>query len=175
MKTVAGLVLLAMLAVSCTQVRVRTDFDRSVAFSGFQDFTWVKPIRRREGDRYRFREGSLHEQRVLSAIREALQARGLTFVSPGRADLAVTYRVVFREKRVASAGPGWVRPGWRRPVVVRTFREGTLIIDVMDARNRRLVWRGWAEGAFGGGVPRDQQIREAVNAILAEFPPAGGR
>ena len=51
------------------------------------------------------------------------------------------------------------------------YKEGTLIIDVIDARTRRLAWRGWAVGATRKGYYTEEKVSEAVAAILKHFPP----
>jgi hypothetical protein len=52
------------------------------------------------------------------------------------------------------------------------YREGTLIIDLMDANNKTLVWRGWATSAIEEAVSRnpEQSIRKAVERIFKLFP-----
>ena len=51
---------------------------------------------------------------------------------------------------------------------------GTLIIDVFDAAERELVWRGSGEGRVNQArSPEDRQERidDAVRKILRDFPP----
>lgn len=93
-------------------------------------------------------------------------------------------------------GFGW--GGWNRPyynaygapfsyagtsVTKENFKEGTLVIDVVDRRSKQLVWRGYGVGE----VHRDQQkniedLPKVVAGILDQLSlapssaaPAGGR
>ena len=54
------------------------------------------------------------------------------------------------------------------------YDAGTLMLDFVDARTHRLVWRGWAEGRFDGAIDNqdwmEQRIDEAVARILARLP-----
>ncbi len=63
--------------------------------------------------------------------------------------------------------PLYERPSGRLP--------GTLVLDVFNAANGELIWRGWAEGALMD-LPRteetQQYLNETVARILAEFPPS---
>jgi len=65
-------------------------------------------------------------------------------------------------------------PYWTSvPSPMYIYREGTLIIDLTDARAKHLVWRGWAI------APVDEQytpekikarIHEAVEKMFRKFP-----
>jgi hypothetical protein len=52
--------------------------------------------------------------------------------------------------------------------------EGTLLIDLVDARTDALVWRGWAERSLDGVVDdqswMNQVIDKAVAAIFGRLP-----
>ena len=57
-----------------------------------------------------------------------------------------------------------------------TFEAGTIILDVVDARTNRLIWRGWAQDSFEGVLDRQDRLRrqvdDAVNRMLRELPMA---
>jgi hypothetical protein len=59
---------------------------------------------------------------------------------------------------------------------VRQYREGTLSIDVFDAKTHRPVWHGWAKKELTRADIENSEgpIRKAVTAILAKFPPGSG-
>jgi hypothetical protein len=54
------------------------------------------------------------------------------------------------------------------------YEAGTLVIDVLDARTNRLIWRGWAQDAVKGMLTNQdtmaRQINEAVARMFAQFP-----
>ena len=56
---------------------------------------------------------------------------------------------------------------------VNSYPEGTLVIDVIDRRDRQLVWRGVGEGAFSKTNPSDDKVAKRVAKIMSTFPPAG--
>jgi len=69
-------------------------------------------------------------------------------------------------------GTGMVGPS---AVTSRTITKGTLVIDVLEASSRRVVWRGWAKDTLSPeGDPRTE-IFAAVSEIFALFPPAAPR
>jgi hypothetical protein len=57
---------------------------------------------------------------------------------------------------------------------VHEYEAGTLILDFVDTRTNRVVWRGWAQDAVQGMLEsRDvmaRKIDEAVTRMLEQFP-----
>jgi hypothetical protein len=67
-------------------------------------------------------------------------------------------------------GPGW--GAWGPNVSTRT--EGSLYIDLIDAKNKELVWQGRGEGTLNNVQnieKKEQRIREFVAEILQAYPP----
>lgn len=65
---------------------------------------------------------------------------------------------------------GW---GWYGPGTVETtnYVEGSLVIDIADRVQKRLVWHGYGtENIFSQGG-EEQMLFEAVDAVLAKYPP----
>ena len=57
---------------------------------------------------------------------------------------------------------------------VRTYDEGTLIIDITDVASGKLVWRGVSSQALpdlSDPQTLTNQINATVAAILAQYPP----
>jgi len=60
----------------------------------------------------------------------------------------------------------------------REYEQGTLVIDIADASSREAIWRGTGEGVVNRSTnpeTNQQRLRQAVDRILAEFPPSGDR
>lgn len=55
---------------------------------------------------------------------------------------------------------------------VRSYEEGTLMIDFVDAAKEELVWRGYGSAQLRGQKIDDAQITEAVSQLLQFFPPS---
>jgi len=57
---------------------------------------------------------------------------------------------------------------------VSTRTEGSLYIDLIDAKNKELVWQGRGEGTLNNVQnieKKEQRIREFVAEILQAYPP----
>lgn len=55
-----------------------------------------------------------------------------------------------------------------------TYTEGTLVIDLIDARTNKLVWRGTAEGVIDPGN-LEPEIANYVDEIFDDFPRHKGK
>lgn len=179
--SVVALLLPALLALTgCETLRVGSDYDRTAAFASYHTFAWLAR------DNYGVAD-PLVVQRTRDAIESALERKGYRYVSEmDEADFAVDFTVGSRERvdvrtyPRAFAGPwGWYGPRWwgypywGTGVDVYRYREGVLAIDVFDARTHRPVWHGWAKKPLSRGDMEHSAgpIREAVDAVLARFPP----
>lgn len=165
---------------ACASLRVGSDFDRNAAFSGYHAFAWMP--REHYGTR-----NPLVVERARDAIRAELTNKGFTYAgNAATADFVVDFTIGARERvDIASypapyAGPWnwryrgwWGYPYWGNTIDVREYREGTLSIDVFDARNHKAVWHGWAKKELSqADIDRSETpIREAVAGVLDKFPP----
>jgi Domain of unknown function (DUF4136) len=54
----------------------------------------------------------------------------------------------------------------------RTYEEGTLIIDLIDAHSKKLIWRAYASSEVKTPVT-EEKIRKAVDKAFTKYPPHG--
>ncbi len=172
------------LAVSgCVGFQVTQDYDPATDFSGYRGWYWLPPSP--SGDRRV--DNDLVDARIRRAVESALSARGFRKTSKGEGDFAVGYHVLIEGKidvrtvnNYYGYGPGWGRYGGRvgsgyTETYVDQYEQGTLIIDVVDTGSRKLAWRGSTSARVqqtAEGEDRAERVHEAVDAILAEFPPS---
>ncbi|MCP3163942.1 DUF4136 domain-containing protein [Myxococcus qinghaiensis] len=61
---------------------------------------------------------------------------------------------------------------------VREYEQGTLLLDIVDARSKKLVWRGQAQSEIDDSAKAEKQqskITKAVTKMLERFPPKPGK
>jgi len=169
--------------VGCSTLKVGADYDRGAHFSTFHTFVLMQ----RE---HQSVHNPLVVQRTEDAVKDELMRKGYRLATnPVEADFSVDFTVGSQERtdinsypepyaRVGWAGwglgaGGWGGSYWGSNIDVRQVREGTLSIDVFDARNHRPVWHGWAKKDLSQQdiQQSEQPIRAAVAAVLAKFPP----
>jgi hypothetical protein len=63
-------------------------------------------------------------------------------------------------------------PGYR---AVDLFKQGTLIMDVIDPKSKQLLWRGWTEGAVKNPEAGYSKVRSLVQEITKRMPAASQR
>jgi hypothetical protein len=165
-------VLLLFVLTSCSTVRVATDFDKKADFSQYNSFAFFKPgIDKAE-------ISDLDKKRILHAIENNLEAKGMTkSQSPS---LLVSIFTKERERVDVynnRFGYGWGWNPWYYGSYgtsnVSRSTEGTLYIDLIDAKTNSLVWQGMGQADLvtGDMERKEERIREIVAKILAEYPP----
>ena len=164
-----GLLLLAALA-ACSTVETSYDFDRSTDFDRLKSYSWLEP--KTDGAD----ANPLVRQRVLRALEAGFAAKGYARQEAG-GDFQVAVILRSRQRtevRQSHYGYGYGYGWGGGRVDVYEYEEGSIIVDVIDPRADKAIWRGVARSA----VPRnptpeqtDKLVAEAVTKILENFPP----
>lgn len=177
-----GLMAAAIGLTACATLRVGSDHDPAAKFSAYHTYVWMPPHTKPY-----ISSNPLVLERAHDAIEAALTAKGYRRIdNTAQADFVVDFTIGSRERIDVTSYPApyagpwlwrdpywWGAPFWGRQVDVRHYRQGTLSIDIFDARTHRPVWHGWARKELTRADIEHSasSIREAVDAILARFPP----
>ena len=119
-------------------------------------------------------------KRIVRAVDAELARRGLQLVDADP-DLHVVYHAVIDGRvdlETVTHHRGYRTGTAQSTTRVREYEVGTLILDLVDAATDSLAWRGSGQARIGQNrtpEERDARVREVVAAILAEYPPGGGR
>ena len=172
--TLITLLILALAGLTaCQTVQVESDYDETVDFARYQTFDWLpQPRNAPHNDQI----NDILDNRIKRAIEAELVTDGYQKNQRGRPDLYVVYHAATRRQidRTYFERWGYNRRGQLRrrgAVRVESYKEGTLIIDLVDAEQRELVWRGTATGAVSDLKQTDKKLFGAVERIFEEFPP----
>jgi hypothetical protein len=156
----------------CASMAVTTDYDQDVDFTQYKTFDWIKQKPRVPPKRAL--DASLFDKRLRSAVETELETKGYERITTGKPDLLIAYHIGSKNKVDVSThgyryGP---RGRWVGTYVdVHRYKEGTLILDIVDAGEKQLVWRGTARGAIYNPREMEAKILEAVTEIFKVFPP----
>ena len=173
MRIVGALVAaLALGITACSTLELNTDYNPGTDFAKYRTFSFM------EGEKP---ANPVARRSVEYAITTALEGRGLKNVETG-GDLLIYGHFVRDEKiQVESYGYGtygWYGYGWGGGVTTTTVRRipvGTIMIDLVDAKEKALVWRGIVKDEISTTAypeEREQKAIKVARELFAGFPPA---
>jgi hypothetical protein len=154
--------------------KVKIDFDRTFDFSTLKTYAWkIHPAMK---DNLELRE-SVGAELVRMAVSRELLDRGFVPTEEEFADFYVTgFGTRGRRSEITGGIGGWYSSGpyymqgWET-VMVRNYMEGTLILDIVDAKTKQLAWRAYCKGAVSNPSKRDKVVDKALKKALKNFPP----
>src|SRR5690606_28824315 len=174
---------LLLFIVSCSSVKVLSDYDKEANFNNYKTYAFYKTgIDKAE-------ISDLDKKRILRAIETEMAAKGFTLSE--NPDLLVSIFTKEREQVDIYNNWGGYYGGWGwSPYYwgwgpgygfgygsnVSTSTEGSLYIDVRDSKDKQLVWQGRGVGTLGHARSVDEKAarsKEFVSHILEQYAPEG--
>lgn len=174
--TALALATAALLAGSgCSSITTTVDYDPATNFGAYKTFAF-KDVHGR---------GEFQMKRVEGSIERTLAAKGLTKMD-AKADVKPDLWVVLHtrlknDRQITSynAGWGWGWHGWGGGGIstarIYDVPVGTLIVDLVDTKEKELVWRGMASRDVGTSETpqeRAEVTQKAIDKLFEGFPPA---
>jgi hypothetical protein len=177
--------------VACSGIKTSTNYDPNAVqeLGTFRTYAWL-PMK--EGADTRI-YNPIIQARVQQAVDEELASRGYKKVEAGEnPDFKIGWHGAIQNKVEADvinrfygyAWDPWYDPfygpvayggsGYAPETVIREYRQGTLILDVVDAQSNKLVWRGSAQAQLSDNMNAQKSqklINKAVDEMLERFPP----
>lgn len=183
-----------LLLAGCSSIKVTSDYDTTVDFTQFKTFEyygWAE-----ESNKIL---NQLEQERIEEAFGKELKKRGLTAVEKGAGgDLIITLYVVTEQKTSTTAnttttgmggygygyggyrgyGPayGWGGSSMHNSTTTYTERDyivGTVVIDVYDAKEKKLIWESIGRGTVKESKTpeaKEKNTNIAVAKIMATYP-----
>lgn len=175
----SAVLLLASLLVGCATQRgpeIRVNSDPSVDFSKYVTFGFPDQTGTDRGG-----YSTLVTDYFKAAVRDQMEARGYQYVEQNP-DLLVNFYANVRERTQVrssprmSAGYGYYGyryglysawPMYANDVDTVTYKVGTANIDIVDARQKQMIWEGVAEGRIREADM--ERPREAIAAVVTQL------
>ncbi len=177
------LLISALIMVSCSTVSVNYDYDQEADFATIETFAWRQANAKDDA----LEANPLLKKRVLTSIEKHLVAKGYKKATATEPDIYVVAHAGIQEKmRVTNwggaggyyaspmYGPWWGTDGYHNRIDVNYYTEGTLIIDIVTAKDNELIWRGAGTGLvknYKNQEKMQKNIDTYVADILNHFPP----
>jgi hypothetical protein len=162
-------VAVAGLTAACSSVSTTNDYDQSYDFSKLHNYAWAEIAGQKQ------QADQLAIQRVMTSTDQILASKGFAKTAPGQASFLVALQTGTQEQHeYTTYGTGGWRFAGMTTTTEQTYDEGTLVLDILDAQKKQLIWRGSANGVLDPGASvqkKTENVQEAVSKILADFPP----
>jgi hypothetical protein len=167
MKTNLALCALAVCLIStiATGQQVSVNYNHNQSFTGFHTYAWGS-------DNANKLQNSILAQVAVQDIDTALQGKGLQKVSESQnPDVIVTANGGLKQQTSYSAWGMRGIGGGMGGITPEQNVEGTLIVDLYDAKNQSLVWRGIAQDTLNNNGNKNQQmVQKAINKMFKQWP-----
>jgi hypothetical protein len=163
----------------CSTMKIRTEYDPTAPFVKYRTYAWIAAPPGPE-QAAPIRNPQIHA-RVVAALDREMASKGLVKTSMeagpdflvsvlGWAKTRIDVRTYgYAYVPVYAYGPGPVRAV---PVTeVRQYADGTLLLDFVDAKTMKLVWRGTASDTITTAEDVQRGIDEAAHKLVAAYPP----
>lgn len=155
---------------ACSTLSTGADYDPSTDFSRYK--TWDLK-----------EDGSINNpllaRRIETAVSGELAKKGMTRNTSNPDLWVAVHGRLSKQTQIHTYDTGWGY-GWRwgGGMTTSTVSEvpvGTLIVDMVDASRKELVWRGTASDTLdpeASPEKKEKNLQEAMAQLLAKFPPA---
>ena len=166
--TSVGIALL--LAAASFAQQVKTDYDHDANFNQYKTYSWEKVLT----------QDPLWVDRIKQAVNTALAAKGWTPVQSG-GDVSIVAVETTQNQQTLDTfydgfGGGWRWRGFggigESTTTVENYKVGTLVVDLFDAKSKKLVWRGSASDTLSNKSDKNiKNLDKGVQKIFDHFPP----
>jgi len=160
----------AFCLVDCS-LKVYSDFDHSISIKKYKTFGWP------ENEKLEIKNNPLYNEFLDKVIKKEvvvqLNSKGYQY-SELHPDLRMHYHIVLENWSIDPDPFGYLYDSYwlNRDIHLYEYREGTLIIDLVDPKTDFLVWRGWLVNFKGQKKPAqiEDQIEMATRKIYEKMP-----
>ena len=169
------LILAALVVIafnSCATIKVSSDYDNTAKFSEYKTYAFTPESQQLQLD-------DLNKNRIITAVENEMSLKG--FTKSDKPDILIDLKLTAETKETATVNStgGYGRYGWRggyssATVNYDSYKEGTLIVDMVDAVKQQLVWEGRGVGTVNPDASAEKRvanINNAVKMIFTKYPP----
>jgi len=179
---------LIMLFSGCSPYRYYAVQNDHITLSNYHTFAWLPPA----DTSGKMKISDIADERIRENITSTLETKGLVLRAQ-RPDLLIRYEVELKDRIKALYEPVYIYSYHNHyPLIIRyhnrrnlyyaynepfpvyvgadivsvPYKEGTLIIDLIDRRAQKVIWRGYAVGEVDNPQKAIGDIPEVVVGIL---------
>jgi len=182
MKNIFATLCLVLFLGGCSTLKVDVDYDANYDFKNKTEYAIV--YNPKESD------NTLVTDRIKEAIKTQLDAKNYVEVEKSQADLIFVFHVNVTQRsdirtdyeRIGYSGYGyggaWGYRGFggygggtmivERPSVYR-WKEGRLVIDALNKKSKKIVWRGIVKDELSSKSSTVQEKKQYINSVVKKL------
>ena len=144
--------LAALAAVGCAPMTVSSHIERSINFADYVTYGWGPPDNLPVGDP-RLDNNPFFQDHLQGAIEKKMIAKGYERALTGPPDLLLHYHASVNQKvevYEVDTQHGYCYDNCRPQFT--DYEQGTLVIDIVDAKTSKVIWRGWAQDVMSSAT-----------------------
>lgn len=178
MRFLTVLVVVGLLVACANTPIVRSDYDPRADFSSYRTFAFMQPLSTDSAG-----YTTLLTERLKRAVVLQMESRGYVLRDKDP-DLLINFQsnVQTMTQYVPPTpmmwgfgyGPGFYGgwPGYAFGPDIIQYNEGTLKVDLIDAKRKQLVWEGVGSSVVGNPqqTPSDAAVETMISSIFARYP-----
>lgn len=184
-------IIICLILASCAAVKV--DKIDAAHLVNYKKYAWVKPETQTTDSQF---SSSITEDNIRTAVKNEFAKKGIV-EDEQNPDILMMYHIFTKQKTESVANPPAMYPyygygfgprafvyrgrlvpigystyysPWNTGYHTEQFTDGTLIMDVIDAKTNQLVWRGSMENPVNDASGLSRQFAKESKEILAKFP-----
>jgi hypothetical protein len=177
----AAILCLALFHAAAAGAKTKSDFDPDAPFHTLKTFAFVAGI---DLGKTGLMDDPETRARIGNFVSGILETRGLHEVPRDQKyDVAVRVWIAIRDRQSVTTtsygtwggyDPYWYGPWgyWYEETVIHDYKEGTLIIDLLNPANKQLIWRTYLKRDFKDREKAYDQAKKELNAAFAKYPPS---
>lgn len=179
MKKLVCLLIILVSATSCVPTKISYDFDRTANFPSYKSYSFIITPENLPYER-------TQTEIMLGTIASELEARG--FIKSDKPDVYIDVKIIVaKKKKAAQSANGeyssmygknylymWSKNFTNTDTKYQISAKGTMIIDMIDAGKKQLVWQGrGTDNVSAERNPQDKEkkLAETVKKIFTQYPP----
>ena len=157
--------ILALILSACSAINVNTNTDTSANFGSFHTFNFA-PIKPNPQAPFAFSQ--INQNRIKDAITHEMKMRNYQLAE--KPDIKIGfYLSVKDETDVYGTGGGYWGYDYG-PVQTYHYTAGTLIIDLVDTKNNKLIWQGLAKGILPQGSNySEEKVQKVITKVFEHY------
>ena len=172
-------ILFGLLALSSCSKSIIVEKEPNIVFGNYKTYHWNVLEVSNQNPYY---NNIALNQSLSKAIEHNFEKKGIKKTETN-ADFLVDFHVFVKENSFQKlyCPSGFYRGGrylpelhnWPQcdvPLEMQSFDDGTLVIDIVDAKTKQLIWRGSSKNAINNPQYASDILSRKVNKVLKQLP-----